>query len=208
MANAFMIGTQIGPKEYITSFAVDSNLGYTQSEAARIYSICYLCDTAGVLICTVLAKFLSPTILLATAVNGILITSISMLVWGSSSKLSLTLSVGLFTTFQGPAWAGIYNWTDNFLNLLSVTLAFARMLRSVADAIIHLIIGHLYVSVGPWNIFLATLINASLLWIIFGAICFITRNQESRYQSTRTQVPHEEVLIEMNDLQSLTCNHI
>ena len=142
--------------QYLTTHAVDSDLGVDNQEAASLSSIYYLFDSVGMFICIFIARYLSSKAMFSIEVHGVIISSILLIIFGTRTKISLYVLASAFALFKGPAWPASYAWPDSYIILLSALLGVTRMSRSISDVFMNALQGYLYSNTVTESIFYTT----------------------------------------------------
>ena len=181
-------GGDRGISQYLTTYAVDSDLGFSESEAARLNSIAVLTDALSTFTCAVvIARFLSVKTVFMIQVNGLLLASIGALMFGTKSKIGLYIFACLYQAFKGPTWATNYVWVDHYIILLSTILAFVRVVRNGMDIFMIRLQGYLYTNVSITTIFYTTVGYTGLMCLLVYVIYYVIRGRPFRYVGTKAQ---------------------
>ena len=201
MSTLFQIalqGCDKGLAQYLTTYAVDSDLGFDNQEAASLSSIYYLLDAVGIFSCIFIARYLSSKAMFLIEVHGIVISSILLIIFGARSKIALYILAPAFALFKGPAWATSYAWPDFYIILLSALLGVTRISRNITDIFMNAFQGYLYSNTVIETIFYTTFAYGALLCILVYIVYYYTWNKPGRHQISKEL--HNDKVIYINSI--------
>ena len=130
----FLLFSAKGVGGYLTVYAVDSGLGFTNAEAARLQSAVMVFAIIGDASAMFLAKYWSAGVMLVIQTHGQLLCGFLMLGFGTRSKLGLRVTSCLYTAVREPSFASGYTWSGLhiilyafILSMISLVLGFLNI---------------------------------------------------------------------------------
>ena len=177
-----VVGCDKGMAQYLATYSVDSDLGFSNQEAATLTSFYYLLDGAGLFACIFIAKKMSLKSMVLLEVHGMTILALLLMIFGTKHKISLYILASLFSLFKGPAFASMYAWPDYYITLLSTILAVAHIIRSVLDVFMTAFQGYLYTNTVIESIFYTTFGYGSFMCVLIYVVYYVTWNKPGRHE--------------------------
>ena len=176
-------GCDKGIKQYLTTYAVDSDLGFDNQEAASLSSVYYLLDAVGMICSIILARYVSIKILLFVEVHCITLLSVLLIIFGTQDRTALYVLVPMFAMFKGPTWASSYAWPNYYIIMLSTLLGVAKLSRNIADIFMNALQGYLYTNTVIESIFYTTLAYALVMCLLVYVTYLATWNRPGRHDT-------------------------
>ena len=175
-------GCDKGLAQFLTTYAVDSDLGFDNQEAASLSSIYFLVGALGMFICVFITKYLSIKAMFLIEVHGMILLSTLLIMVGTRTRMALYVLAPAYSLFQAPAWPTSYAWPDFYIVLLSVLLGGTRITKNIADIFMNALQGYLYSNTVIESIFYTTFAYGASLCILVYIVYYYTWNKPGRHQ--------------------------
>ena len=192
LLNAFYIchvGALKGPVMLLTTYALDSDLGFSRSEAASLTAATGIGGAVSRALMIGVAGLISVDKILILAIHAQLLTAVLLMCFGSNSKTSLWVCSLLFGVAIRPIWATGYQWGNEYIIMVAFVFALTRTISRVADVGQNALQGYLYSNVTYESIFYTSVTFAVLHCLVLYLMLLL-----GRYYGTRhTRAPHEEL---------------
>ena len=193
LLNAFYIchvGAVKGPAMLLTTYAIDSHLNFTASEAATLTSATGIGGAIARGLMIFVAGFISVNKLLILTVHGQLVSALILMYFGPKSKTNLWVCSFIFGAVVRPIWAAGYQWGNEYIIMVAFVFAMTRTVGRVADVGQNALQGYLYSNVAYESIFYTAAVYAVLHCFVLYAMLMLGRHYSSRH----TRVPQDEQL--------------
>ena len=161
---------------YLVLYAVDSDLGFTNAEAAQLQSAVFVFAIIGDSTALVLAKYLSVNWMLFIQVHGQLIAGFLMLGVGTQSKVGLWVTSCLYTAVREPSFASGYTWSGLHIILYAFILSMISLLLGVFNIPMNALQGWLYTNTVIESIFYTTIFWGGLNCFALYVMIYLTYN--------------------------------
>lgn len=189
----FLKGAAKGIQDYIVTFAVDSDLGFTNQEAAVLNSAINAMGAVARAAGIVVSRYVSVRIMLFTEVHAQLVVSLLLVVFVNVNSRT---GVYIFCCFYGfvrdPLWPSGYAWTDLYIILLTTVVGVIKVVTNSVDVFQITLQGYLYENWTINSIFYTTFIYSCLLCLLTYAMYYTTWGRPSRHSSIKEVVVNLE----------------
>ena len=162
----FLIFSAKGVGGYLTLYAVDSGLGFSNAEAAVMQSTVYIFAIAGYLTAMFAAKHISANLMIFVELHGQFIMGIFMLTVGAQSKVGLWVTASIYTFFLEPSFASGYTWAGLHIILYAFILSAISVITGILNIPVSALQGWLYTYTVIESIFYTTILWAGINCIL------------------------------------------
>ena len=188
-----------GGREYAVStwmftYAIESDLGFTKSEAALLTSANRASYTAGHILSTVASKCIGPPPIIFTAAGIGMIFTLALAVWGTQYKAALWVFSCLLELAQGPLWPTSILFTDKYIRASALVLGMLYAGSGISGVIFVWLTGYLFTNAESPDSFMYILIGCgAMLCVVLCVMQFVGMKHGNRYENERKLADKEEV---------------
>ncbi|XP_077981451.1 sodium-dependent glucose transporter 1C-like [Glandiceps talaboti] len=129
---------------FLYSFALNSDLGFTPALASYLNSLLLGCIAASRAAGVVPAAFLSPDTVLAIYIGGLMFATVLLAVFGRSVTWILWLSTALLGWFLATVFASGVSWAVQYIRLTGKATSTFNVAVSMSSIILPVTIGKLF----------------------------------------------------------------
>ena len=181
----FHLGAVKGPSMLLTTYAVDSDLDFSQSEAAALTAATGLGGAISRGLMIFVAGFISVEKILLITVHGQLISAILLLFFGTQSKRNLWICSFIFGFMVRPIWASGYQWGNEYIIMVAFIFAMTRMVSKLCDVGQNALQGYLYSNVDIDSLFCSSVIYSILHCLLLYCMLCMGRAYGTRYNRNK-----------------------
>ena len=163
---------------YLVLYAVDSGLGFSNAEAARLQSSVMVFAIIGNTCAMLLAKYTTVGQMLMVQVHGQVIMGFLMLIFGTRSKLGLWLTSCVYTSVREPSFASGYTWSGLHIVLYAFILSMVSLALGVLNIPMNALQGWLYTNTVIESIFYTTIFWGVLNCLAVYVMLYVTRGRQ------------------------------
>ena len=198
MAYYFLVLATIkGTQEYIVPYAVDSDLGFTNQEAATLNSVISGMGTLARALSVIAVKYLDMTHIIVIESHGIFVFGLLSLIWGTRHKTALWIFVPCLGFFRESLWPSGYAWVDNFIILYGVLVGFIDVMVGLTNFALVSLQGYLYTNTVIESIFYTTVGYGLVLCILVHLMNYVGNRHGNRM---KVALRNEKAIQESTDL--------
>ena len=161
----FVTGIQRAYGKFVYSYARNSALKFTQSDAALLNTLYWVSFTAARLIAFVVARWVPVHILLHIQVFGTAISAIFLDIF-HDKRVVFWVFTSLFGFFQSPLYPSCIGFLNHYMEVTSMVIVIANIGSSAGGIVIQWFTGYLFQNHGPRS-FLHTMVAYSVLIAVF-----------------------------------------
>ena len=184
---------------YLPTYAIDSNLGFTEQEAATLNSINSLAGSVSRIITIFLLSCLSVRFLFTAYMTSAVLSILLLGVFGTTSKTSLMV----FTAIYGFCWRPLRGYVYGFLNLHMIMIAavfgFETCIVNILQLPLMALHGYMY------DVLLESIFYLGLLYILVDFVVHVVMIAIGKYYGTleerRRDMDPMEVRLDADDEQ-------
>ena len=169
------VAATIGIMTYLVTYATDSDLGFSNEEAAWMQMTVSIAAAFGRGICIYISKKLPLNVMLAIELHGQVIMGVIMLIWGSQSYVGLWVTSCVYVLFREPTWPSGMTWPSNFIVMLVFLMAILQISISICAIPFQLWQGYIYTNKSPDTIFYTTIVFGFLNCIVYYFMLYMGR---------------------------------
>lgn len=188
----FQMATMKGVLTYIVTYAVDSDLDFTNAEAALLNAVMNGCGGIGRAVFIPVAHYLSVTGVLMLCVHGQFITAVLMTVVGTRYKLGLWITSSMHAFIRDPTFPCGYVWANYYILLLAFAIGVTNIATTLADSVMNILIGYLYTNTVIESIFYLSVLFGGLVVLDVYVMYSLTRNRQGRLKERTTRLVDSE----------------
>ena len=196
----FHVGCQIGIMIYITQYAVDSDLEFSEQEGALLNSMLNLSGTLARLLAIFLAPCVSNLVMLQVMIHGELLGALLFIAWGNKTKTGLWVCTIFFGAIHRPIWGAIYVWVNDYLTLLAIVIAALNFSTNFAGVFQVSLYGYLYTETVYDSVFYVCSIYAAIVCFVWYAMYYAARKNGTR----RDRLTKAEISTTVTDCASMS----
>ena len=167
------VGCQAGISGFITVYAVDSELGFTNKEGALLNAMLNLSGVLARVFVIFTIHRMSNTIMMWVLMHGTIVGAILFPLWGVKSKVGLWVSTIIFGAVHRPIWGGSYAWADDYIIMLTAVIAGLNMSHHLGLILQLALYGYLYDETVMESVFYMCCIYAILGCAAWYALYFV-----------------------------------
>ena len=189
-----IVGREYTLNTWLFTYAIESDLPFTKSEAALLASANKAAFTAGMVFSAAASKFVGPPPILFTVAGAGMILSLALGIWGTQYKTALWAISCILNLAQGPLWPTSILFTDKYIRASALVIGVLYAGAGMAAVIFHWLTGYLFTNAESADSFMYILVGcAAMLCIVLTVMQCVGMKHGNRYENERKLKAQEEV---------------
>ena len=182
----FVAGAELTLYTWLYTYALESDLPFTNQEAATLDAAGKASYLVGRVLDIVLAKLIPIQCLLLASVALSTVSAITLVTVGPLSKGALYACVCSFQFLFAPMWPGGVSWLDKYLKVVAVVYMFSNLGASIAAMYFQWFSGFLFANGVPESVLVLVMGCTILLGVTLSVMQIMGNYHGNRYKYQHT----------------------
>ena len=196
------IGGEVVFGQFLYTFATESDVNFTSSQAATLTSTFYLCHLSGRALGAVLSKFLSINLIVTINIIGLIASTVFLAIFGYDSPLALWIGtgfIGLLCSFIYPAGT---IWANLYMDVNSMVVMIMSIGGSAGFILYSSLGGYLIENISMRSLLYLEAAYAIILAVIYLMMFLLGRKYGHKTKTTENSYGHDgenaDVVVELH----------
>ena len=176
-----IVGGERAYGRFIFSYALQSDQGFSSSDAALLNSVFWIGFTTGRGLSSILAYWCPVVVLIIVEMTVNVTCGIVLTIWGSSVPLVLWISTGVLGLFLSPIFPSGLAWSNLYVEMKGLAVTVVYIGSSVGAIVYQWVTGYLFEYQGPETLMYVILGYALLISSTFILMTLVVRPHGKRF---------------------------